>query len=212
MSSSVENDEKSVKEMILNMEANMMQRFAELNAKLDGNTVEMNERFAAVDERFVKSEETNIEVNRIDLSSENNKIRSYSGTPTKTDDVCTETFKVDISELTTIEEQSESAIVNDMEVDWDEDIIFDHSNTEPKPIVTEQQLTEVRCLYFHPKYSFELDGTTQQERNARKHAATDVEVILVNVLNVETELNSFAQFKEGLPRKIWDPGLDIMLL
>ena len=27
-----------------------------MNAKLDGNTVEMNERFAAVEERFVKSE------------------------------------------------------------------------------------------------------------------------------------------------------------
>ena len=78
MSSSVENDEKSVKEMILNMEANMMQQFAEVNRKLeekmdkqfvevnqrladltlkvDDNKIEMNQRFAAVEERFVKSE------------------------------------------------------------------------------------------------------------------------------------------------------------
>jgi hypothetical protein len=32
------------------MEASMNQRFAEVNAKLDGNTVEMKERFAAMDE------------------------------------------------------------------------------------------------------------------------------------------------------------------
>ena len=38
------------------LEAKMNQRFAELNAKLDGNTVEMNQRFAAVEERFVKTE------------------------------------------------------------------------------------------------------------------------------------------------------------
>ena len=210
MSSSNENDEIGLKEMIHNMEAYMMQQFAELILKIDTRTISMNQSLVKKD---TVMEETNIEVNRMELSSENNEMKnSYSGTQTTTNYECEEIIKVDISELTVIEEQSESAIVNDMEVDWDEDIIFDHSNTEPKPIVTEQQLTEVRCLYFHPKYSFELDGTTQQERNARKHAATDVEVILVNVLNVETELNSFAQFKEGLPRKIWDPGLDIMLL
>ena len=38
------------------MEASMNQRFAEVNAKLDGNTVEMKERFAAVDERLIKTE------------------------------------------------------------------------------------------------------------------------------------------------------------
>ena len=44
------------------MKTRMDQRFEEIkeeikaiNAKLDGNTIEMNERFAAVEERFVKS-------------------------------------------------------------------------------------------------------------------------------------------------------------
>ena len=40
-----------------------------------------------------------------------------------------------------------------------------------------------------------------------KHVTTDVEVFKTNVLNVEIELNSFAQFEKGLPRQVWDPGL-----
>ena len=34
----------------------MKQQLVELTSKLDGNTIEMNQRFAAVEERFVKSE------------------------------------------------------------------------------------------------------------------------------------------------------------
>ena len=111
-----------------------------------------------------------------------------------------------VSEQLVIEEQSNFEIVNDMEVDWDEDIVFDHSNIESKPIITEQQLTGVECLLSPSKYSSE-SLTTQQERNAMKYVATDVEVFSVNGLNVEAELNSFAQFEVGLSRKVWDPGL-----
>ena len=52
------------------MRSNMNQRFAEL--------------FAKFDVQFVKKEkviETNIEVNRIELSLENNELKFYSGTP-----------------------------------------------------------------------------------------------------------------------------------
>ena len=160
-----------------------------------------------------KSVETNIEVNRIDLSSENNEMESYSGTPTTTNYECEEIINVDISEHEDIDQQSDLEIVNDMEVDWDEDIVFDHSTIESKAIVTEQQLTEVKCIFFHSKYSSEsLVSTTQQEVNAMKHVATDVEVFSTNVRKVENELNSCMQFEEELLRKIWDPGLDTMLL
>ena len=223
---------------IRNDMAEMKDEMKAINAKLDGNTIEMNQRFAAVDERFVKSEailestkeqiiliENSVneritlikdEVNRIELTLENNETESYSGTPTTTDYECTETMNsVVFSEQLVIEEQSNLEIVNDMEVDWDEDIVFDHSNIESKPIVTEQQLTEVKCMFFHSKYSSEsLVSTTQQEVNAMKYEATDVEVFSAKVLSVETELNSCLQFEEGLPRKVWDPGLidDIILL
>ena len=173
--------------------------------------------FAKYDAPFVKketvAEETNIEVNRIELTSENNEVKSYSGTPTTTNYECTETINVVISEHEVIDEQSDLETVHDTEVDWDEDIVFDHSTIESKPIVTEQQFTEVRCLHFHPKYSFEsLVSTTQQEVKIIKYVASDVEVSSANVLNVETELNSFAQYEEILPRKVWDPGLDNILL
>ena len=186
-------------------------------AKLDGNIVNVNRRYVETDASLVKKEtvlkEANIEVNRIELSLENNEMRFYSGTPTTTNYECKEIINVDISEHEVIEEQSNLEIVNDMEVDWDEDIIFEHSSIESKPFATEQHSSEVESLFLPSKYSSEsLVSVTQQESNAMKYVATDVEVILVNVLNVETELNSFAQFKEGLPRKIWDPGLDIMLL
>ena len=157
--------------------------------------------------------EANIEVNRIELSLENNEMKSYSGTSTTTDYTCTEINSMVISEQLEIEEQSELEIVNDTEVDWDEDIIFDHSSIESKPITTEQQLTEVACLFLPTKYSSEsLVSITQQELMAMKHLATDVEVFSANVLNIETELNSCVQFEEELPRKIWDPGLDTILL
>ena len=176
-----------------------------LNAKFDA-------MFAKLDARTV-IEETNIEVNRIELSLENNEMKSYSGTPTTTDYACTEINSVVISEHLEIEVQSESEIVKDMEVDWDEDIIFDHSSIESKPIITEQQLTGVECLFLPSKYSSEsLVITTQQESNVMKNVVTDVEVSSANVLNVETELNSFVQFEVGLPRKVWDPGLDNILL
>ena len=188
-----------------------------MNAKLDGNIIVMNRRYAIANVRFVKKEtvlkETNIEVNRIELTSENNEVKSYSGTPTTTNYECTETINVVISEHEVIDEQSDLETVHDTEVDWDEDIVFDHSTIESKPIVTEQQFTEVRCLHFHPKYSFEsLVSTTQQEVKIIKYVASDVEVSSANVLNVETELNSFAQYEEILPRKVWDPGLDNILL
>ena len=194
------------------METSMNQRFAELIAKLDNNIVNMNQSHVAVDARTVM-EETNIEVNRIELSLENNEMKSHSGTPTTTNYECKEIINVDISEHEVIDEQPDLEIVNDTEVDWDEEIVFDHSNIESKPIITEQQLTGVKCLLLPSKYSSEsLSSTAQQESNAMKYVATDVEVSSANVLNVETELNSFAQYEVILPRKVWDPGSDIMLL
>ena len=183
-------------------------------AKLDGSIVNVNRRYVETDASLVKKEtvlkEANIEVNRIELSLF--EMRSYSGTQATTDYICEEVIDGDISRHEVIEEQSELDIVNDIEVDWDEDIVFDHSTIESKPIVTEQQLTEVRCLYFHPKCSLELVSAIQQEEKIMKHMATDVEVSTANVLKVETELNSCIKFEVGLPRKVWDPGLDNILL
>ena len=114
-------------------------------------------------------------------------------------------FDTKFSELSTIDEQSEFEIVNDNEVDWNENIIFEHLTIESQQVVTEQQPMEVECLLFHSKCCAEM--TTQQQVTAMKHVATDVEVFKTNVLNVEIELNSFAQFEKGLPRQVWDPGL-----
>ena len=108
-------------------------------------------------------------------------------------------FDTKFSELSTMDDQSELEIVNDIELDWGENIVFNHADIQP---------SKVRCLSL----SFKNSCTTQQERNAMKYMATDVEVFSVNVLNVGTELNSFAQYEDILPRKVWDPGLDIMLL
>ena len=195
--------QKFVEGLFQKFEAKMDQRFAEMSAKFDARFVE----------KETVMEETNIEVNRMELSSENHEMKSISGTPTTKNYECEEIINVDISEHEVIEEQSDLEIVNDIEVDWDEDIVFDHSTIESKPIITEQQLTGVKCLFLPTKYSSEsLVSTTQQEANAMKYEATDVEVSSANVLKVETESNSFAQFEVGLPRKIWDPGLDNILL
>ena len=60
MASNQENDEIGLKDFIQmmyeNLETNMNQKFAELSAKMDGNTLNMNQRFAEVDERFAKAE------------------------------------------------------------------------------------------------------------------------------------------------------------
>ena len=214
-----------------------------MNTKLDGNTVEMNERFAAVEERFFKS----------DPSLENKEMKSYSGTPTTTDYACTgindlviseqivieeqinsseknmndcdyseheddmsdlddfesfniineseDSFSFDakFSEFSIMDEQSELEIVNDIEVDWGKDIVFNHANIQP---------SKVKCLPLCSKNSC----ISQQGLKTMKHVATDVEVSSANVLSVEAELNSFAQFEVGLSRKVWDPGLDIILL
>ena len=200
--------------------------------------------------KILQLEETNIEVNRIELSLEKNEMMSYSGTPTTTDYACTgindlvisgqivieeqinlieenmndceseysehednmtdlddfesfdiineseDSFSFDarFSEFSIMDEQSELEIVNDIEVDWSEDIVFNHANIQP---------SKVKCLPLCSKNSC----ISQQGLKTMKHVATDVEVSSANVLNVEAELNSFAQFEVGLPRKIWDPGL-----
>ena len=110
--------------------------------------------------RRLQLEEANRKVNRIDLLLEDNDMKSYSGTQTK-DYTNTEIVTVDISELSTIDEQSELEIVNDIEVDWDEDFVFDHSGIESKLIVTEQQPMEVESLFFHSKCY--VTSVTQQE-------------------------------------------------
>ena len=108
-------------------------------------------------------------------------------------------FDAKFSELSMMNERSELENVNDIEVDWAEDIVFNHANIQP---------LIVKCLPLSSKNS----RTSQQELNAMKHVATDVEVISTNALRIGTELNDFAQFGETLPRKIWDPGLDTILL
>ena len=197
-------------------------------------------------------EETNIEVNRIELSLEKNEMMSYSGTPTTTDYECTEinvdisgqtvneeqinligknlnesdsdydeyddnitdlddtesfyiinesedsfSFDTKFSELSIMDDQSELEIVNDIELDWGENIVFNHANIQP---------SKVKCLPLCSKNSC----ISQQGLKTMKHVATDVEVSSANVLSVETELNSFVQFEVGLSRKIWDPGLNII--
>ena len=205
--------------------------------------------------KILQLEETNIEVNRIELSLEKNEMMSYSGTPTTTDYKCTEINNVDISEQLVIEEQinlieenmndcdidysdnednmtdlddfesfniinesedsfsfdakfsessimndqSELEIVNDIELDWDENIVFNHANIQP---------SKVKCLPLCSKNSC----ISQQGLKTMKFVASDVEVSSANVLSDETESNSCVQFEEGLPRKIWDPGLYNILL
>ena len=108
-------------------------------------------------------------------------------------------FDTKFSELSMMDDQSELAIVNDIEEDWDENIVFNHANIQP---------SKVKCLPLCSKNSC----ISQQGLKTMKHVATDVEVSSANVLSVEAELNSFAQFEVGLSRKVWDPGLDIILL
>ena len=103
-------------------------------------------------------------------------------------------FDTKFSELSIMDDQSELEIVNDIELDWGENIVFNHANIQP---------SKVKCLPLCSKNSC----ISQQGLKTMKHVATDVEVSSANVLNVEAELNSFAQFEVGLPRKIWDPGL-----
>ena len=188
-----------------------------LDEKLDIILKRMDRILELFNTRIVKKEtvmeRTNIEVNRMELSSENNEMKSNSGTPKTTDYVCEEIINVDISEHEVIEEQSNLEIVNDTEVDWDEDIVFDHSNIESKLIATEQHSSIVECLLLPSKYLSESwVSTTQQEVNVMKYEVTDVEVSSANDLNVGTDFDGFVQFEEKLPKKIWDPGLDTILL
>ena len=192
--------ESNLKDAIDEAHASMKNAFAEAFREIE---LEVERYLIKRRNRRLQLEEANRKVNRIDLSLEDNEMKSNSGTQT-TDYTDTEIVTVDISELSTIDEQSELEIVNDIEVDWDEDFVFDHSGIELKPI-TEQQPMEVECLFFHSKCCAEM--TSQQEVNDLKHVTTDVEVFKSNVLSVEIELNSFAQFEKGLPRQVWDPGL-----
>ena len=97
-------------------------------------------------------------------------------------------FDTKFSELSTIEEQSELEIVNDIEVDWNKNIIFKHLTIESQPISMEQQPMEVECLGFHSKCYAEMTS-------------------VANVSSVGTDLNSFAKFEKGFTRQVWDPGL-----
>ena len=193
--------ESNLKDAIDEAHASMKNAFAEAFREIE---LEVERYLIKRRNRRLQLEEANRKVNRIDLSLEDNDMKSYSGTQTK-DYTNTEIVTVDISELSTIDEQSELEIVNDIEVDWDEDFVFDHSGIESKLIVTEEQPMEVERLFFHSKCYAEM--TTQQEVNAMKDVTMYVEVFRSNVLNFEIELNSFAQFGETLPRQVWDPGL-----
>ena len=186
-----------------------------MNARFEQMESSMNQRFVTVEERFGESEaimeSTKEQIGLIenDMNDCESDYSEHEEDMSDLDDfesfyIINESedsfsFDTKFSELSTMDDQSELEIVNDIELDWGENIVFNHADIQP---------SKVRCLSL----SFKNSCTTQQERNAMKYMATDVEVFSVNVLNVGTELNSFAQYEDILPRKVWDPGLDIMLL